>query len=473
MDAPGQPKTLLDWLRCFGPGAILASLTIGVGELVFSTRAGSLFGYRLLWFFALILFFKWLLVYSAARHIALTGVHPFQRWMELPGPRGWFPLIFLLLAVISFPIWVAFHSGTVGTLLAAMTGTQHGSAHFVWGLIMLAIVTALSLLGGYKTLERAQIAIVAIMLLSVVAAFVVLKPDWIELIMGLVVPHQVSYPSWALDYEELQHRPIWVETITYAGIIGGSAFDYLAYVSYIREKRWTRDSLRIILADSITSFLAVLIFTVVFTSLGALILGPKQQIPVKTDLLTLQAQFVTPIFPALKYLYFVGAFLAVFGTLYGTVEVAPAIWREIGRALNPRLQIQTGQKAAVLWVCVIAAALLTISVFQENAPALIAILTPANLFTGVLACGFVCLLAVWADYKWLDRAERMSLPLVVLNVLGGVAFLALGIKGYLDYQSNYAWLIFVGTIGAGFAGAAFMKAGREDSNPGRELSDSQ
>jgi Mn2+/Fe2+ NRAMP family transporter len=150
MDAPGQPKTLLDWLRCFGPGAILASLTIGVGELVFSTRAGSLFGYRLLWFFALILFFKWLLVYSAARHIALTGVHPFQRWMELPGPRGWFPLIFLLLAVISFPIWVAFHSGTVGTLLAAMTGTQHGSAHFVWGLAMLAIVTALSLLGGYK-----------------------------------------------------------------------------------------------------------------------------------------------------------------------------------------------------------------------------------------------------------------------------------------------------------------------------------
>src|ERR1041385_5512886 len=183
MNAPAQPKTLLDWLRCFGPGAILASLTIGVGELVFSTRAGSLFGYRLLWFFALILFFKWLLVYSAARHIALTGVHPFQRWMELPGPRGSFPLIFLLLAVISFPIWVAFHSGTVGTLLAAITGTQHGSAHFVWGLGMLAIVTALSLLGGYKTLERAQIAIVAIMLLSVVAAFLVLKPDWVKLIV--------------------------------------------------------------------------------------------------------------------------------------------------------------------------------------------------------------------------------------------------------------------------------------------------
>ena len=75
MNAPAQPKSLLDWLRCFGPGAILASLTIGVGELVFSTRAGALFGYRLLWVFALVLFFKWLLVYSTARHMAITGAH--------------------------------------------------------------------------------------------------------------------------------------------------------------------------------------------------------------------------------------------------------------------------------------------------------------------------------------------------------------------------------------------------------------
>lgn len=473
MDAPGQPKSLLDWLRCFGPGAILASLTIGVGELVFSTRAGALFGYRLLWFFALVLFFKWLLVYSAARHIALTGVHPFQRWMHLPGPRGWFPLIFLLLAVVSFPIWVAFHSGTIGTLLAAITGTQNGSTHFIWGLAMLMIVTALSLLGGYKTLERAQIAIVAIMLFSVVAAFFVLKPDWVDLLAGLFAPQRVGYPDWAMNYDELKQRPIWVETITYAGIIGGSAYDYLAYVSYVREKRWTRDSLKIILADSITSFIAVLVFTVVFTSLGALILGPKHQIPMKTDLLTLQAQFVTPIFPGLKYLYFVGAFLAVFGTLYGTVEVAPAIWREIGLALNPKMNVEKGRNWAVLWVCVVAAVLLTISVFRENAPALIAILTPANLFTGVLACGFVCLLAVWADYKWLDRGDRMPMALVVLNVLGGLGFFALGIKGYVDYQSHYTWLIFAGTIGVGFVGAAFMKTEKPDPNPARALSDSR
>ena len=53
------PKSPAQWLMLFGPGAIIASLTIGAGELIFSARAGALFGYRLLWFFALILLLKW------------------------------------------------------------------------------------------------------------------------------------------------------------------------------------------------------------------------------------------------------------------------------------------------------------------------------------------------------------------------------------------------------------------------------
>jgi hypothetical protein len=67
----------------------------------------------------------------------------------------------------------------------------------------------------------------------------------------------------------------------------------------------------------------------------------------------------------------------------------------------------------------------------------------------------------------------MPIPLVVLNVLGGLAFLALGIKGYVDSQSHYAWLIFAGTIGVGFVGAAFMKGEKIDSNPEQALSDSR
>jgi hypothetical protein len=40
-------------------------------------------------------------------------------------------------------------------------------------------------------------------------------------------------------------------------------------------------------------------------------------------------------------------------------------------------------------------------------------------------------------------------------------------------EANGVGLIFAGTIGVGFVGAAFMKAGKKDSNPARALSDSR
>ena len=79
----------LEWLRVFGPGAVIASLTIGTGELIFSSRGGVIFGYAILFPFLLICLFKWTLAYSAARHMVIAGVHPFERWMELPvGPAA-------------------------------------------------------------------------------------------------------------------------------------------------------------------------------------------------------------------------------------------------------------------------------------------------------------------------------------------------------------------------------------------------
>jgi len=55
------------WLTSFGPGAIIASLTIGSGELIFSSRGGALFGYQLLSLFFLVCVFKWALVFATAR----------------------------------------------------------------------------------------------------------------------------------------------------------------------------------------------------------------------------------------------------------------------------------------------------------------------------------------------------------------------------------------------------------------------
>ncbi len=483
------------WLTVFGPGAVIASLTIGSGELIFSSRAGALFGYRLLWFFLLVLFAKWVLVYATARQMVLTGGHPFQRWMDLPGPRGWLPLVFFLLALAAFPVWVGFHAGTLGTLLSWAAGTEsslRGGAHFVWGMGILGLVLVFVLAGGYKTLERVQLLIVVLMLLCVLIAVMLVRPDWFEFFHGLFIPQPVHYPAWALANKEFTQRPVWLETITYVGVLGGSGYDYLAYVSYLREKHWGRAGetvaslaelnrgaadqsdptplwLRAVLADSILSFAAILIFTAVFTICGAVILGPQHLVPGGANLLTLQAGFVTPIYPWLKYVYFVGAFLAIFGTLYGTIEVAPVVLREFLLANDgdeTKARSAFARKISVLWVsCGGWIVLLGSFIYTwlgqgQTPPGLISILTPANLFTGVLSCGFICLLAEWSDRSDLPPAWRMNAPLRFANVLAGIIFLALGLKAYWDQSGWRSWLILLGTVAVGWI-ASGLRAGRD------------
>jgi hypothetical protein len=322
--------------------------------------------------------------------------------------------------------------------------------------------------------------IVILMLACVLISFFAVHPDWIEFLKGFVIPQPVQYPSWILSDKEFAERPVWLETITYVGVLGGSGYDYLAYVSYLRDKKWGQSSaglagplelqamagdpghvnrrwLRAVQIDSVLSFVAVLIFTGVFTACGAVILGPNHQVPGGTNLLTLQSQFVTPLFPWLRHVYFVGAFLTIFGTLYGTIEVAPAVLREMVCAFRPEFKNHGRLRlVSVLWVGLGGFLVLVVSFLStwfgktNTPPGLIAILTPANLFTGVLACGLICLLSLWSDRKHLPTGLRCNAFLTTLNIAAVVAFISLGLKGYWDHGAGRSLLILVATLAIGW-----------------------
>jgi hypothetical protein len=283
-------------------------------------------------------------------------------------------------------------------------------------------------------------------------------------------------------------RPVWVEVSTYVGIIGGSSYDYLAYVSYLRDKHWGRAGssvlgrtelegqtaetrgtgrrwLRVPMIDCTLSFATVLLFAAVFLVCGAVVLGPQHKVPDGSNLLSLQAEFVSAIHPWFKHLYFAGAFLAVFGTLYGTIEVAPTILREMAVAVDPeramawhrRLRLWSVGWAGwggmgVLILCFV----LQASGGSAKPPGLIALVTPANLFTGVLGCGIVCLGNLWMDRRFVPTGLRMSASLAILSGVAVVVFGALGAKAYWDDPSRWMSLaILAGTVTLGVVGAAF------------------
>jgi Mn2+/Fe2+ NRAMP family transporter len=494
----------LAWLRVFGPGAVIASLTIGTGELIFSSRGGVIFGYNILFLFTLICLLKWTLAYSAARHMVISGAHPLERWMDLPwGPRGWLTVLFFLLAAAFIPVWVSFHSSVLGDFLAERTGTKQylgGATIHLWGSTLLVGVFLLAMAGGYSALEKIQLAIVATMLAAVVIALLLFQPDWIEFLQGFIIPRRLEYPDWLLHDPRpaarlIAERPAWVELSLYAGVVGGAGYDYLAYASYIRDKQWgnaapatqyavveveksdagtsqrpalddhtIRQWLRAPLVDCTLSFLIVLVFSAVFVASGKLVLGPEHQLPGDGAFLEFQAQFVTRIHPWLKPLYLLAAFLAIAGTLYGTLEVAPTVLRETALAVAPeRLARSNSQRVrmlAIAWCTVGALVILAVNfVYQlrmgeEKLPGLTMLLIPVNLFTGVFACGVICLLNPWVDRR-LPVRHRMPLALVALNLVGGVAFVLVALRGYWDFAGWWAMGILVAMLAVGIGATWF------------------
>jgi hypothetical protein len=148
----------------------------------------------------------------------------------------------------------------------------------------------------------------------------------------------------------------------------------------------------------------------------------------------------------------VAAFLTIAGTLYGTLEVAPTILRETALAVAPnrltRASWQRMRNLAIGWCAGVALVVLAISfVYQsqmgeEKLPGLTTILIPVNLFTGVFACGLICLLNPWVDRR-LPTQHRMPFGLVALNVIGGVAFILVALRGYWDFAGWWAIAILI------------------------------
>ena len=137
----------------------------------------------------------------------------------------------------------------------------------------------------------------------------------------------------------------------------------MGYIGFLREKKWGLAGIRVAgrrelaeaarnsasevverarvwtrapLLDTTLSFTFVILVTLLFAVLGAMVLNPNRAIPDGSEFLTVQESFLTALHPQLKWLYRVGVFLAFIGTLYGAFEVYSRVISEGVRSLFPR-----------------------------------------------------------------------------------------------------------------------------------------
>lgn len=407
-------------------------------------------------------------VYSSLRVMTLTGRHPIHYWAQMKGPRAWFPVLIGIVALAIVPAMFSALPKSLATLLMQLLDLGSDSPGYGVNLnlmssAILLFCGMLALGSTYRILETVQTAIVVVFLALLLASFLALRPDLWLLVKNAFIVSLPDYPDWIQrSYPAIASRPNWVEVMTYVGFIGGSSTDYTAYLSFLRDKKWglagrlteaeeqqgpmTQESpanveelirgkrwLRAPLTDVLISFGFVAAFSIIFLVLGAMILSPAQLVPHASELLTVQASFLTELHPRLAPLYMVGIVAVFLGTVYGGFELQTRALYEVGHVVSVRLK-QVSLRGFRLFVAIYATASGLLLIWTSWEP--VALFTPASILGGVFACGLWCFAMLWVDRKFLAKEFRMSPVLASALLVSGILLTSFGARAIYDYLSQ-------------------------------------
>ena len=469
-------KRFLDLASIVGPGFILASVTIGNGEIFQATRGGAVFGYALVWTFVLGAIFKATVVYSAGRYMVITGEHPFARMGHLiPGigtkgiGRHWLAVFFGVLAAVCFPAWsVAFLLALSQWTPWVITGSQEP---WLWsGIVWSLIAFATLWVKNFGFVEKLQTIIVGFLIFFTIIAFILAQPDIGGVLRGMIPEIPQEYPDWVQQkFPDVAAVAIPVEILAYIGALGGGVYDYIGYIGTLREKDWgmlgRADNAEINLQlqalgkgeqmpialdpenlakagygvkavkiDSVSSFVAVGIFAITFMVLGNVILGTDalQEVPGNNNILTAQAAFFTSIHPILKYLYLVAMWAVFWGSQQALLTTTyPYTFRESFAPAFPALadpknwqKVRFGVASYTLGIAIILA--LTGASYTV-------VIAFAGILGGVFGLGLWGFLLLLAEHKVLPKQLRMKPFLQVLLLISALVMTVMGFVGLVQF----------------------------------------
>jgi hypothetical protein len=375
---PFSVGKLLRMMKFFGPAAVVASLSLGVGETIMVTGLGAWSEYGLFWLLILSVVVKGIFVtYLIGRYTAVTGQRIGHRLVMLPGPRGW-----LLLAVIVAEL------GLIGMGLTAVAkpcgnlitflffDTLPGDLSFntwvnLWTNVIFAAAMAVSLLSSFQMLERQQIVICGVLVLGTIAATLLVQPDVGSMFVGAIrFGHLPAAPQWGPSAVRADYS---LNMVVIFGYIGGSLSGHLAYSSWVGMSGWGINShpriddirqragegprvnylpddpdqarrLRKLLLplkwDVGMGALVLLIVSTAFLAAGATILFP-QQVTLSGnswELLTKQASIWREIHEWMVPVYYVMIVAALWGTLASVPEAITRVTYDFLGAIWPRFE---------------------------------------------------------------------------------------------------------------------------------------
>lgn len=453
---------------CFGPAAVVASLSLGAGETIMVTGLGSWSGFHLFWLLILSVVIRAVFVmYLVGRYTAITGQLFPQRIAALPGPRGWLLVLFVLaeLAVLSTGLTaIAKPCGNLGvhlmnqsTSLAIRLDLANPQIAGIWenGITtaFLAAAMLVSLASSYGSMEKQQIVICGVMVVGTAIATLIVGPNLWDMFQGAVrIGDLPPAPEWAPPTAKNEYA---LNLATIFGYIGGSLSGYIAYSSWVGLHGWglaghpdaaaireyadrtsrfdylptdreqienLNRQLTPLRSDVIFGAAVLMSVTAAFLAAGATVLYPRQMSPgagQEFALLTKQAIIWEQIHPLLVPVYYISVLLALWGTLATVPEAVARVTHELLSAVSPAakaLPFRTVMTVLVGWFF-LSSQFWIWGGFGFNLLTQLGALVTVNLGVGI-----VCLLATYYNAT-LPKGYRSPWWLTAGGVVSGIILL--------------------------------------------------
>ncbi|MBS3777709.1 MAG: Nramp family divalent metal transporter, partial [Candidatus Thermoplasmatota archaeon] len=212
-------RKYLKYIGFFGPGAVVASLTIGQGQLILGPQIGAWAGLALLWL-VMVNVGSYIIAYVSLRFSMLSGIGLMDLF-AIKTKKGWFNWLLLIIMLIFIPVFAASIITTLGQSLAWIFGFGN---YLFWGISMSLIAAVLVLLGRYRLLEVSQAIFVAVLAIGAIVSVLLLSPapDIVEIgsnlfSIGQNIPD--SYPAWVDQVHGFQKTPIPLTMLGYLGTL--------------------------------------------------------------------------------------------------------------------------------------------------------------------------------------------------------------------------------------------------------------
>lgn len=331
-----QTSTWQSKIKALGPGILMASAAVGGSHIVSSAQAGAMYGWSLLLLVILANLFKYPFFRFGAEYTLETGKNLVEGYAE----KGKVYLgIFFILNVFSALV----NTAAVGILCAAIVASAFPNALGLsitqWSLILIVIIWAMLLFGGYKFLDGLAKWIMSALTLATVLAVIVAIIEHPEYGADFVekTPWQMTALPFIVSLMGWMPAPIEI-----------SAINSL----WTAEKGKTVDiSIKDGLFDFNVGFIGTAILAVFFVAMGALIQYPTGQEVQAAGAAYIQ-QFVGMYASVLgdwsRFLITFIAFLCIFGTVITVIDGYSRVNAESLRLLFKKKEIS--QKELNVWI---------------------------------------------------------------------------------------------------------------------------